>query len=311
MATVRMQVPRATQLSLQPLLQEHGHSVQPIDQLTRPGAFDAAVLQLKSGAPLPSPTELQPIAAKLLLVLEQPDEKQLRALESYPDLGGLYAPQGASTIGEVYQAVLRFLDPPPPDDASSPSSEGSAHQRYLQPDAVVHHQRLTNSLDRGRTIDAIDGFLSGLKIERRLTNQLITIADELITNAFYDAPIDPSGRRQNALLSRIDPVECPSDRPIDVTYGYDGRRSVVAVKDRYGTLTMRALLHHLARPLARADAGGTKQGLGLATALRAASQLAFYLAPQRWTECIGIIENADNYREFLSQGKSVYAVHLA
>jgi hypothetical protein len=180
-------------------------------------------------------------------------------------------------------------------------------EKYLAWGTVAHKVALHESPRRGEAIDQLDVFLSALALDPRLVGQTLTMADEFITNAFYNAPVDETGRRRYAHLQRIEPVRCDAGRAIQLSWGCDGGRLAVGVRDDYGSLAPDSILKQVAAALAGAtvnmhDSGA---GLGLVTAFQSASQLVFNVAEGRTTECIGLID-VGSYREFLEQGKSVH-----
>jgi hypothetical protein len=180
-------------------------------------------------------------------------------------------------------------------------------EKYLAWGTMIHRVALSESPRRGEAIDTLDVFLSGLGLDPRLVGQTLTMADEFITNAFYNAPVDRHGRRRHAHLPRIEPVRCDADRVIDLTWGCDGGRLAVGVRDSYGTLTAQNVLGQVSAALGDAPVNMQESGagLGLVTAFQSASQLVFNVVRGKTTECIGLVD-VGSYREFLGQGKSVH-----
>ena len=163
---------------------------------------------------------------------------------------------------------------------------------------------------------SLDRYIAARSIDSRRSSQILTVADEFITNAFYHAPIDGAGGHPCSHMSRMDPVQCHPDYPIELSYSGDGHRIAVAVRDLYGSLEPREVRTHLARVVATptasfkvsSNAGGA--GLGLINAVRGTSQLIFNIAPHQRTECIGVIETDGNYRRFLEVGRALHLFSL-
>lgn len=185
-------------------------------------------------------------------------------------------------------------------------------EKYLAWGTVVQRLSLTESLRRGEAIDTLDLFLSSLGLDARLVGQTLTMADEFITNAFYNAPTDETGRRRFAHMQRIEPIRCEPDKPIQLTWGCDGSRVAVGVSDCYGSLRPSSILTQVAAAIEGASVNmeSSGAGLGLVTAFHGASQLIFNLLEGKTTEAIGLVD-VSSFREFLEQGKTVHIFHQA
>ncbi len=243
-------------------------------------------------------------AARLVLFLEQPTESDLIELGTLK-VAALLVKQGAFTVDEMGIAVEKILQPP-----------ALGILRYLPDATPVQRVAITQSTQRGEALEALDRFITSLTLDARRVAQVLTIADEFITNAFYHAPVDGTGRHPYTHLPRIDPVRCRPDRPVELSFANNRSRVALAVKDLFGSLDPTHVLRHLGKATSdpRANfkvtsgAGGAR--LGLITAYRASSQLIFNIIPEEVTECIGVLEMGGNYREFLEGGKSLQVFTL-
>jgi hypothetical protein len=239
------------------------------------------------------------MARRVTLLMADPTEAALLALTRLPPVGALIAKPGAISDEEVLVAVGKRL-----------RGDLFGLEKYLAAGTPVSRCTLTQSGERGEAVDALDAYLADLALDPRLVGQLMTAADEFITNAFYNAPIDGKGRHVAAHLSRLESLPCPPGHTVELSYGSDGRRVGVAVHDSFGSFDPPTLLKHLAKAHGEGQPtfGTSGAGLGLSTALRAVSQMVFNLQPTRATECIGLIEVAA-YREFAARGKSIHVFY--
>ena len=274
------------------------------------------IVVLTGGAAEPL-TELtnatQAIADRLLVFVDQTtDAAEVPLLAFQTTLRAMIVKQRVLQTDEMLMAVQKVLD-------TGAGAGGLGLERYLAPGGILDGgpRRLTlvQSTDRGRMLNELQGFLGGLGDARRVA-QVLTVADELITNAFYHAPVDGIGGHPYSHVSRMDRVVCKPGREIEVAFARDEHRVAVSVRDCYGSLKQPQLRAHLAKaatvPTANFKVSGGPGGakLGLVTALRAASQLIFNVVPGELTEGIGVIATAGSYRQFIEAGRSLHLFSL-
>ncbi len=184
----------------------------------------------------------------------------------------------------------------------------SGARAYLRDRADFVATRVTGAEDRDTVIDELRGFLAACGIGNRKAAALATVADELITNAVYNAPRDASLRPLYAHRSRTDKIVLAPHEVVDVLYGFDGRDVVISVADRFGSLT-RADLRRCLRRCAGTDQIEHKDGgagIGLFTTLMTCDQLSFDLIPGTRTEVIAVVR-VDRRRTRATSG---HALHL-
>jgi hypothetical protein len=231
-------------------------------------------------------------SGRLLVVADLTVGSELLQQAAHPAIAGLLLRNRPPSDTELVDALARVTRP-----------IADATLGYIKPEAEVEVREIVDSTRRGEAIDAIDRFFQARGLEARFINQHLTIADELITNALYDAPTDAEGRRPYARLSRIEPLTAAPGRAVELRYGYDGSRVFVSVKDRYGSFDrwtlVRAIEHCLAEPRAAVTAG-----LGLPTAFRAATALIYAITPDSSCEALGLLDVDTDYRAFIHQGKA-------
>ena len=128
---------------------------------------------------------------------------------------------------------------------------------------------------------------------RRVASRAAHAADELLSNAVFNAPVDAQGRRLRAELSRTEDWPLTGRDRVALSYACDGRFVALAVEDGYGSLDphlgMAGLAQRCAGHLQTRDGTGGA-GIGLALACRHVDQLVFNIAPDTRTEVIGLID---------------------
>jgi hypothetical protein len=173
-------------------------------------------------------------------------------------------------------------------------------------DAVCTRARTSDA--KGSILAEIGKYAEGLGVNSRLASQFCTVADELITNAIYNAPRDAQGNAPYAHLPRTERVTLAPDEEIEIRYCCDGNRLGISARDPFGSLTEERLLDYLGKCLRRGDDqvdskdGGA--GLGLYHIFEAVSHLVVNIAPGRRTEIIGLIDVQGTYRDFARASKS-------
>lgn len=180
-----------------------------------------------------------------------------------------------------------------------------AHPRlldWLGPTLAGRRVRLAQSSSRQQRLERMAEFFDSRGIGSRTIDLLRDAADELLTNAFYDAPMEAGVLKQP--ISRTQQVSLPDDSACDMVYACHDDLAVVRVRDPFGSLTRTRLVEVLAR-CARTDMavevdetrGGA--GLGLWRIFSAASFVAIAVVKGRYTEfLIGIGKRVSGPRPF-------------
>lgn len=164
------------------------------------------------------------------------------------------------------------------------------------------------SKDKAALIERAERFASNIGINPRFTSQLCSVADELVTNAVYNAPVDGEGRHRFADWSRRREIQLDPHEEVVVKYCCDGHRLAISITDPFGSLTMDRVLDYLAKCLRKEDdqvdekEGGA--GLGLYYIFDALSHFIVNLKPGSVTEMVGIMEIKGTYKDFSARPKS-------
>lgn len=177
---------------------------------------------------------------------------------------------------------------------------------WLGPTVNGRRVRLARASKRVERLERLSAFLESRGVGARTIQQLRDAAEELLTNAFYDAPA-AAGVTQP--ISRTRDVRLPDDSACDMVYGCRDDLAVVRVRDPFGSLTRTRLVEVLTR-CARTDMqvevdetmGGA--GLGLWRIFSAATFVAIAVVRNRHTEVlVGIGKR-------VSSARRPFAFHL-
>ena len=173
---------------------------------------------------------------------------------------------------------------------------------WLGPTIAGRRVRLAQASKRVDRLERMSEFFDSRGTGSRTIQMIRDAAEELLTNAFYDAPVS-AGAVQKA-ISRTQDVSLPDESACDMVYGCRDDLAIVRVRDPFGSLTRKRLVEVLTR-CARTDMqvevdetmGGA--GLGLWRIFSVASFVAISVVANRHTEfLVGIGKRAAGARPF-------------
>lgn len=129
-----------------------------------------------------------------------------------------------------------------------------------------------------------------LGVSSRIANSVGEVIHELLTNAMYDAPVDPQGRAIYA-HDRTAPIQLHNEDRVTFRYGTDGTRLVVETADRFGRLRRSDFVRSMRRAAAgqvNRSAGGA--GIGLSMIYRTANVLQVDVEPGQRTRVTTVFD---------------------
>jgi hypothetical protein len=234
---------------------------------------------------------------RLLLISAGKSQSELGALFGRHALTNLIARNGEVNADDLQVTVRKI---------SSGSIFGMA--RYLPDAPSTAAFEVSRSEEKQSVIDRAEEFATAAGVHPRLVSQFGTVADELVTNALYNAPCDRAGGSRHAHLHRSDPVVLEAGERIVVKLASDGGRLGISAEDPFGSLSRERLLDYLARCF-QAGKGRVERkqggaGLGFYHIFDSVSHLVANLSPGKRTEIIGLIDTRGSYRAFAQGIKS-------
>ena len=182
---------------------------------------------------------------------------------------------------------------------------------WLGPEVEGRRIRLTDSRTRVARLQRMTEYLDSKGVGTRTSEQLRDAAEELLTNAFYDAPVSAGAIERP--ISRTQDVTLPEKHACDLAYGCDEEIAVVRVRDPFGSLSRRRLVQVLLR-CARPDGtvevdesmGGA--GLGMWRIFATATFVAISVEKHSHTEILVGFAKRPSKRS--SSGTRPFAFHL-
>jgi hypothetical protein len=169
---------------------------------------------------------------------------------------------------------------------------------YVGWSAAVRTAHLEDALDRPAAVAALVAGVGEAGLSERIGSLASVIADELLANAIYAAPVDAAGDRPARDAPRDQARALAGPGAVTLRWACDARLLAVEVADGWGSLAADApgpLIARSARRAARAGGGAAlastgDTGMGLALAYACCHQLVIGVAPGRRTEVIALLD---------------------
>lgn len=93
--------------------------------------------------------------------------------------------------------------------------------------------------------DSMVAHLKSLKVRTTITDRCFQVAEELLMNAIYDAPVDKGGKSLYNHLNRKEDVHLAPDHYSTFEYGVKNQIVAISVTDPFGGLTRETLIDYL------------------------------------------------------------------
>lgn len=239
-------------------------------------------------------------ATRLVLHSTSPTEDYLPLLARHPILRNL---------------IAKNEDPLEPDELITTAekllrADIFGLQKYLLWGVEPYCVSIRDSRHKHDYINEVAEYAYSLGCNERMVEQVETIADELVTNAIYNAPRDPDGKPRYAHLSRREPVTLEPHEYGELQFACDGDYIAVAQIDPFGALTQDTVVDYLNRCLAKgpdqiSEASGGA-GIGLFRVFQSLSKFVVNIKPGRKTEVICLIDLRLSMKRFRQAPKSFH-----
>lgn len=153
---------------------------------------------------------------------------------------------------------------------------------WIGPAVVGRRVRLAHSNRRVERLNRMAEFFETKDIRSEKVEILRAGAEELLANAFYEAPV--AAGIVKGPLARTQEVMIPEDKPVDMVYGCDDEMALVRVRDPFGSLYRTTLVETLTMH-ARGEAP-PGDGEGLWKIFATSSFVAVSVIDNRHTEIV-------------------------
>jgi hypothetical protein len=157
----------------------------------------------------------------------------------------------------------------------------------IQSEMVNNHDERTNALA------TVSQYARALGLRAKYREAIELVADELLMNALYNAPVGADGR---PLFMEVAPTargELRLERPVIMQLACDGARLALGVRDSFGSLQRETVLAYLIRCASSGDQIERKMsgaGLGLWLVANNVTELIINLLPGTATEVVAVFD---------------------
>jgi hypothetical protein len=162
-------------------------------------------------------------------------------------------------------------------------------EKYMAWGAEVRSYALDDARDRDAAVARIAADVVAVGLPDRVGSLVSVIADELIANALYSAPVDDAGGRFRAAEPRDASRALTGRDAVTVRWATDARYLAIEVRDRWGSLDVPAVTRQLAAGGNQVTPDG-EGGMGLPLAYACSHQLVMNCEPNAATEVIALVD---------------------
>jgi CheY-like chemotaxis protein len=210
----------------------------------------------------------------------------------------LYAPDAAATMPRILDlgAITNLLVHPMPILAEELTT--TVHKlirgdlfgadKYLLWGTELYAHTITKATQRPGLVASLAEDVRARGQSARVASMARLVADELVSNAVHNAPVDAAGEHFRKDVARDIEIDLSGRDTVQLRWGCDARYLAIEVTDQFGSLDKDTILKSLARSDIRESGGGA--GMGISLCYRSCDHLVFNLSPGRRTEIIALID---------------------
>ena len=162
-------------------------------------------------------------------------------------------------------------------------------EKYMVWGAEVRSYTLDDACDREGAVGEIAKDVIAVGLPDRFGSLSSVIADELIANAIYAAPVDGGGARFRAKEPREQGRALKGREAVTVRWATDARYLAIEVRDQWGSIDPAVVGKRLAVAGKRVSAG-EGGGMGLPLAYACCNQFVVNYTPSVRTEVLALID---------------------
>jgi CheY-like chemotaxis protein len=168
-------------------------------------------------------------------------------------------------------------------------------EKYLTWGAQPLEETLADAQQRSALVESLGDEVRRLGLGSHIATLSCLVADELLSNALYNAPIDAAGRRYRIDEPRHSPRPLAGREVVKLRHACDGRYLAIEVSDGFGSLDRSTILANLARAVNQGAPDKVQwtrsgAGMGLGLVYSRCTHLVFNIAVGRRTEVIALLD---------------------
>lgn len=161
-------------------------------------------------------------------------------------------------------------------------------EKYLLWGTELHTHMIRRASQRPNLVAQLSEDVRARGQSTRVAAMAMLVADELMSNAIHNAPVDRDGKHFRKDIPRDQEIELADDEAVRLRWGCDARYLAVEVSDQYGSLDRDTILGSLAKNAV--NEAGAGAGMGIALSYRSCDHLVFNLSPGKRTEIVALID---------------------
>jgi hypothetical protein len=161
-------------------------------------------------------------------------------------------------------------------------------EKYVAWGAEVRTYTLEDTRERDHAVSTLARDVIRIGLPDRVSSLVSVIADELIANALYVAPIDEHKQRFRVSEARERGRALAGRDVVTMRWATDARYLALEIRDRWGTLDPHGVAANLAN--GKSSTMTPESGMGLALAYACCNQFVIDLEPDVMTEMIALLD---------------------
>ncbi len=118
-------------------------------------------------------------------------------------------------------------------------------EKYISWGVEVQELAIENSQTRHQSVEEMADYFRKLGVRRPMLEKCEMVAEELLMNAIYDAPVDAKGKSLYNHLPRTTTVVLKSQEQGRFRYASDGLLLAISVEDPFGVFDRKTILNYL------------------------------------------------------------------
>ncbi len=185
------------------------------------------------------------------------------------------------------------------------TDSGFGLEKYFSPMAKQQVTSLKKSTEKPAVLKALTEYLLRTGMNTRATALITNAADELLLNAFYDAPIDGLGKPIYAATPRNTPLEPTADKAVEFKIVQDEHTLGLSVTDNYGSLDRAKIMAALTKSYRseeyRPKTNSASAGLGLNDSFIHSGGMLFCWEPGTRSEIMLFYRRSKGFKPFREQ----------
>lgn len=290
---VWIQVETDVQMDVVAAMSAHAKNLSFSSDVKKAGAADAVVADLRKMDPKAAEKILIAHSEKLLIITQHEDIDNINnILAKYP-VSHVFGTNGRNISREIAISLKKMV-----------TGDIWGLDKYF--DSSEHLQ--TRSVKGAAEInDVIDELLKTLDLSNSFetaTEFLRMTANELTTNAVYNAPVDANNVPKYEQTDRKNKVVLLDSETVEISFCYDEQYVGIAVADKFGRLDREKIVRHLVKCVNNIEFVENKKGgagAGIYLAYYVSNQFIINLEAGNRLEAICILEKSKRYKEYRSR----------